>query len=352
MVSTIGGDARRETTMSSKHVFVTGIAGFLGSHLAERLLSLGHRVSGCDNLRGGYRDNVPGGAELYQIDCCDLDAMKHVLAGVDVLVHAAALPHEGLSVFSPSVITQSIVQGSVTTFTAAIASGVKRIVFCSSIARYGDSPAPFTEDMPPSPRDPYGIGKVAAENLLRNLAEVHGVEWAIAIPHNIIGARQKYDDPYRNVASIMANLMLQSRQPFVYGDGKQRRCFSPVEDILDCLARLTLDSGMSRLTVNIGPDESTSVTIIELAQKLAAIIGFDGFEPIHLPSRPCEVKLATCSADLARARLGYRSERTLDDALRDIVTYIRKRGTRPFEYHIDIEIPSDKLPETWKNRLF
>lgn len=332
------------------HVFVTGIAGFLGSHLAERLLALGHRVSGCDDLSGGYRDNVPSGAELFVIDCCDLSAMKRAVRDVDVLVHTAAAAHEGLSVFSPSAIVRSNVQASVTTFTAAIAGGVSRVVYCSSMARYGDNPVPFTEDMPVKPRDPYGIAKVAGEQLLENMCAVHGVERVVAVPHNIIGARQKYDDPYRNVASIMANLMLQGRQPYIYGDGKQMRCFSPVSEVVDCLVRLALDPGMDGLTVNVGPDEGF-ITILELAERLARIIGFAPLEPIFVEDRPCEVKLATCSAGLARERLGYRPARTLDDGLSDIVEYIRARGTRPFDYALELEIVTGATPRTWRERL-
>lgn len=336
------------TTVS--HVFVTGLAGFLGSHLADRLLALGHSVSGCDDLSGGYRDNVPASAELFVVDCCDLEAMKGIVAGADVLVHTAAAAHEGLSVFSPAAIVRSNVQASVATFTAAIAGGVKRIVYCSSMARYGDNPVPFTEAMPVRPADPYGIAKVASEQLLDNLASVHGVERAVAVPHNIIGPRQKYDDPYRNVASIMANLMLQGRQPYIYGDGHQKRCFSPVSEVVDCLVALALEPGMDGLTVNVGPDEGF-ITINELAERLARIIGFSPLAPIHIEDRPCEVKLATCSAELARERLGYRPERTLDDGLRDVVEYIRARGPRPFDYAIELEITTGRTPRTWRDRL-
>ena len=122
---------------------------------------------------------------------------------------------------------------------AAIANGVKRFVYCSSMARYGTQDVtPFTEDMICKPQDPYGICKYSAENILRCLCEVHGMELVIAVPHNIIGPRQKYDDPYRNVASIMINLMLQRRQPIIYGDGLQQRCFSFVKDDVYCLEKL------------------------------------------------------------------------------------------------------------------
>lgn len=334
----------------SRHVFITGIAGFLGSHLAERLLELGCTVSGCDDLSGGYRDNVPPRAELYETDCCDLGAMKEITGGADVVVHAAAAAHEGLSVFSPTHIVKNNVQASVATFTAAIANGVCRIVYCSSMARYGDNAVPFTEEMPVSPRDPYGVAKVASEQLLHNLAVTHGVERVVAVPHNIIGARQKYDDPYRNVASIMANLMLQGRQPYIYGDGSQKRCFSPVQDVVDCLVKLVLEPGMDGLTVNVGPDDGF-ITINDLAERLARIIGFAPLEPIYVEDRPCEVKLATCASRLARERLGYAPSRSLDDGLRDIVDYVRARGPRPFDYAFDLEIVTERTPRTWRDRL-
>ena len=172
-----------------------------------------------------------------------------------LIYHCAATAYEGLSVFSPSMVMDNIVTGSVSVFSAAIANGARRIVLCSSMARYGTNEVPFLESFAPRPQDPYGIAKVAAEQALVNLAAVHGVEYAIAVPHNIIGARQKFDDPYRNVASIMANLMLQGRQPFIYGDGEQTRCFSHVEDCISCLLAMGLTERGIGEVVNIGPDE-------------------------------------------------------------------------------------------------
>ncbi len=335
--------------MSVVHVFITGIAGFLGSHLGERLLSRGHRVSGCDNLSGGELQNVPPEAEFYEIDCCDLGAMREAVQHVDVVVHTAASAHEGLSVFSPAAIVRDNVQASVSTFTAAISQGAKRIVYCSSMARYGAQSVPFTEDMAPMPQDPYGIAKVAAEDLLRNLAKAHGVEWAIAVPHNVIGPRQKYDDPFRNVASIMANLMLQGRQPFIYGDGRQRRCFSPIQDVIGCLEKLVVDPEMASMLVNIGPDEGF-IPVLELAERLASIIGFE-LEPIFVEPRPREVRDAMCSSRLARELLDYAPITSLDDSLREMVDYIREHGPRPFCYHVDLEIITDQTPKTWRDRL-
>jgi UDP-glucose 4-epimerase len=198
-------------------------------------------------------------------------------------------------------------------------------------------------------QDPYGIAKVAAEQALQNLSQVHGIEFAIAVPHNIIGARQKFDDPYRNVASIMANLMLQGRSPFIYGDGKQTRCFSHVEDCLACLLAMGLnDDGVGEI-VNIGPDEGF-ISVYDLFRKLKSLIGLD-CQAIHLTARPQEVKNAFCSADKARGLLNYQTTRTLDQGLNDIVDYIRTVGPRKFRYHLDIEIRNENTPRTWTERL-
>jgi UDP-glucose 4-epimerase len=182
------------------------------------------------------------------------------------------------------------------------------------------------------------------------MAQVHGIEFVIAVPHNIIGPRQKYDDPYRNVASIMINLMLQGRQPVVYGDGNQRRCFSFINDVIDPLTRMIDSPDVLGQAVNVGPDEEP-VTIMALAETIARLLDFD-LQPVHMPDRPQEVKHATCSADKARRLLGYKTTYTLERGLGDMIGYIRTRGVKPFHYHLPLEIVSEKTPKTWTNKLF
>jgi len=334
----------------SKKVFITGVAGFLGSHLAETFLKNGWRVAGCDSLIGGYLDNVPEKVEFYQYDCTFLNSMRKVIAGSDLVYHCAATAYEGLSVFSPHLITKNIVDASVAVITASIQNKVKRFVLCSSMARYGTNKVPFTEDMIPQPQDPYGIGKYCTELMLKNLAETHGMEYVIAVPHNIIGSRQKYDDPYRNVASIMINLMLQGRQPIIYGDGKQKRCFSFIQDDISILTELGTSSKAVKQIVNIGPDKEF-VTINELANVIAKLLNFK-LKPKYFPDRPNEVKLANCSADKARKLFGYNPAYTLEMGLSEMIEWIKQRGAKPFKYHIDIEIINEKTPKTWKNKIF
>jgi len=332
-------------------IFISGVAGFLGSHLSEALIARGHRVVGVDNLIGGYLDNVPAGVEFHQIDCIDRAKLAQLMEGVDIVYHCAATAYEGLSVFSPHLVTQNIFGITLSMVSAAISNNVKRFVQCSSMARYGTQDTlPFTEDMMPKPQDPYGIAKYAAELCLRNLADVHGMEYVIAVPHNIIGVRQKYDDPYRNVAAIMINLMLQGRQPIIYGDGTQMRCFSFVQDVVEPLIKFGFEDAVKSEVINIGPDDEF-ITINDLAKTVAELLHMK-LEPIYMPGRPQEVKLANCSAEKAHRLVGYEAKTSLRDGLSEMIEYIRQRGAKPFTYHLDLEIISDLTPRTWKERLF
>lgn len=351
-------------------IHVTGCSGFLGSHLIDALAAEGHELFGNDTFIGSDEANIPDavrnkfyGEDLTRfnpIDCRDRKRIYGQLAHSrpDVLFHCAALAHEGLSVFSPSLISDSILGASASVFSAAIAAGVKRIVFMSSMARYGGGfvdwdgnhlGVPFKEDEnEPRPVDPYGICKVAAEDMLRMLCKTHGVEYVIAVPHNLYGERQSID-PYRNVATIFANRMLLGQQPIIYGDGEQQRTFSYVGDAVPSLVRMATQSNVIGEVINIGPDEEVT-TINELARMIAEIIGFD-LKPIYMPGRPAEVRFATCSADKARRLLGYKTDTLLKDGLPRLVADLKKRGPRPFDYKLPVEIVSDLTPRTWVDKL-
>jgi UDP-glucose 4-epimerase len=330
-------------------VFVSGAAGFLGSHLADAFIQSGHQVVGCDNMIGGDLNNLPEGIQFEEADCCDVDAMKRLTRGVDLVYHCAAVATEGLSVFSPALIAKHVYENTAGLLVGAATNNVNRFVFCSSTARYGVGHPPFTEDQTPKPVDPYGIAKYAAELLVRNVCETHGVEYVIAVPHNIIGPKQKYDDAYRNVASIMINRMLQGKQPIIYGDGEQTRSFSFVQDCVDPLVKMGTLSGLSGEIINIGPDTET-VSINELARILAELLNFE-IHPIYVPDRPKEVKNTSSSADKARRLLGYETKVSLREGLQRMIDWIRQHGTKPFSYHLPIEIDSPLVPATWKSHL-
>ena len=333
------------------HIFITGIAGFLGSNLAEYYLKKNFKVSGCDNLVGGSLDNIDQNKiNFFKVNCEDFEMMKKITKNVDILCHAAAYAHEGLSSFSPVSISSNNVTGSVSVFTAAIVNKVKRIVYCSSMARYGNIKIPFKEEDELKPVDPYGVSKVAAENILKILSKTHNIEYNIAVPHNIIGPKQKYDDPFRNVVSIMINLMLQKKSPIIYGDGNQKRTFSDIDDCIYCLDKLLTDPQIVSQTVNIGPDEEY-VSINQLYHLLSNKLKFN-LEPKYLEDRPNEVKEATCSADKARKVLGYKTSVSLDESLNKIINYIKEKGPKDFQYNYPLEINNEKTPTTWKEKLF
>lgn len=330
-------------------VLVTGVAGFLGSHLADALIAEGRQVRGIDNLAGGHKENVPDGVEFRVADCRDAAAYADLLAGVQVVYHCAAAPYEGFSVFSPSYVHDHTCGATVALLSASVRADVRRFMFCSSMSRYGEGDPPFTEDSPPAPLTPYGIAKYAAELTVRSLCEAHGLEYNIAVPHNIIGPRQRYDDPYRNVAAIMINRMLQGRRPVIYGDGSQIRCFSFVGDVISCLVRLGEDPDVRGEVVNVGPDENP-VTVLRLAETIADVLGLP-CDPIFVPARPLEVHHATCGSDKARRLLGYHTRTTLREGIEEMAEWITALGPRPFDYNLDLEIQNESTPQTWSEHL-
>lgn len=340
-------------------IWITGVAGFLGSHLAQALLADGHHVAGNDNLVCGDITNIPHdnlgftlfedeNDDKYCLDCREFEAMYDGMMNFkpDVVVHCAATASEGFSVFSPAFITQNTYEASVSTFSAAIASGVKRIVYMSSMARYGKGNPPFTEDMETKPVDPYGIAKEAAEKTLKVLCDTHNVKYSILVPHNIIGTRQQIT-PYRNVVSIFLNRLKLGLPVYVYGDGEQKRCFSPVRDCIQSIKNTIYGDADSEV-VNIGPDNG-EITINHLLDICEEVTGIKA-ERIYLPSRPVtdDVKEAYCSSDKARKLLGYEPQQSLFDCIREMSANMI---AQPFDYNFPIEIQSDIMPRTWSERL-
>jgi UDP-glucose 4-epimerase len=199
------------------------------------------------------------------------------------------------------------------------------------------------------PNDPYALAKVASEDLIKMMADTFKFEYAIAVPHNIIGPRQKYDDPFRNVASIFINRMLQGKPPIIYGDGNQKRSFSFVDDCLYSLYKM-IDCPSGEV-YNIGPDDKDGevVTIKKLAETIAGILDFK--KPfIYMPDRPREVKNAFCSSDKIRKQFGYQTKTKLEEGLGKMIKDIKSKGAKPFAYHLPIEIEWN-CPRTWKEKM-
>jgi len=330
--------------------FVSGIAGFLGAHIAREGLALGWEVTGVDSLMGGSPENAPGDAQWWVADCQDTRKYAHLLRGCDVVYHCAAAPYEGLSVFSPQVVFEHTLMSTVALLRASINAGVKRFVFCSSMSRYGHQPDPFTEDMPTAPADPYAVAKVAAEQAVQNLCSLHGLEHVIVVPHNIYGPGQRYWDPFRNVAAIMTNRVLLGKAPVVYGDGDQTRSLSYIADVTGPLLQLAT-ADVAGEVFNVGPDDP-GITMRDLAGLIMKLCDRDLAIEYH-DARPAEVRHASCSAAKARRVLGYEPRWGLEDGLRELIAWIRQRGPRQFDYHLPLEITNTplKAPRTWSQKL-
>ena len=327
-------------------IFITGVAGFLGSHLADRMIRLGHTIVGIDNLAGGSIENVSSAVAFYQEDCINIDRITALMKGSDIVYHTACSAYDGLSVFSPMYVTNHTFQNSISVISAAIQNNVKRFIFCSSMARYGSlDHLPFTEESKCEPENPYGIAKLAVEKVLESLAKVHNMEYVILVPHNIIGPRQCYQDPYRNVASIMINRILQGHRPIIYGDGQQKRCFSFIDDVMHCFEHALTSPHVNGEIINVGPDEEL-ISITDLCFTICKLMQVD-CNPIYVDARPLEVKFATCSANKARQLLGYTTRTSLQQGLTKMIEAIKVQGAKPFKYNRPLEIVSHLTPKTW-----
>lgn len=332
-------------------ICITGVAGFLGSHLADRMIKLNHEVIGIDNLVGGFMENVNPKVKFFKEDCNDLEKMKKIIKGCDVVYHLACTAHDGFSLFAPYYITNNTFQITMSMLSASAFCNVKKFVYCSSMARYGkQSQIPYTEEMECIPTTPYGVGKYASELIIKQICELNGINYTILVPHNIIGPRQNYTDPYRNVAAIMINRVLQNKQPIIYGDGEQKRAFSFVDDCIYCFEKVIEKDNVNGEIINIGPDNEF-VTVNYLAKEIAKNLNFN-LRPIYVKDRPNEVKFAYCSSDKARKLLDYETKTSFSEGIKAMVEDIKEKGTKEFRYNYNIEINNENIPITWQNKIF
>jgi len=241
---------------------VTGGAGFIGSHVIDELLAMGHRVVALDDLSGGFRDNVGPAAELVEGSILDVPLVQRLFAAqrVDYVFHLAAYAAEGLSHFIKRFNYDNNLIGSINLINAAVNAGsVRAFVFTSSIAVYGRNQLPMHEDLVPAPEDPYGIAKYAVEQELRSTEEMFGLPYIVFRPHNVYGERQNIADKYRNVVGIFINCVLQGLPLPIFGDGGQTRAFSHIDDVAPTIACSINQPEMYNQVFNIGGDRHYSV---------------------------------------------------------------------------------------------
>src|SRR5580704_13161322 len=270
--------------MQSK-VLVTGVAGFIGSHVAGHLMKQGHLVVGLDDLSGGFEDHVPPGTHFVKGSINDEALINRLFAEhrFEYVFHLAAYAAEGLSHFIKRFNYTNNLLGSVNLINASVNTGtVKCFVFTSSIAVYGRNQLPMSEAAVPQPEDPYGIAKYAVELDLKEAHEMFGLNHVIFRPHNVYGENQNLGDRYRNVIGIFMNQIMQGQQMTTFGDGTQTRAFSYIDDVAPVIAASIARPASYNQVFNVGADKPYSVN--ELATVVIKAMGSKS-EIKHLEAR-------------------------------------------------------------------
>lgn len=334
--------------------YITGAAGLIGSELVKLCLENNINVKTCDTLIGGLKSNITkyiNDIDFKTIDILDFENLSYHMKDCDIVFHCAALPYEGLSVFSPKIVVENIVAGTTSVASACLANNVELLVNFSSMARYGAQIPPFTENMQRKPEDPYGLAKAQAEEHLELLNKLHNLQYLTIVPHNVIGIGQRYMDPYRNVLAIMINRTLQNKPIIVYGDGLQKRSFSNIQDCGKAIWKIiTSDFNLTGQIFNIGPDNN-EITIKDLAYKVGFYCDINT-EIQYFPGRPAEVKNAWCSSEKIKTMFNYNTTKTLDDTIQEMVEWIKELGPKPFIYDtLKLEFINEQTPKTWTERL-
>ncbi len=245
-------------------VLVTGGAGFIGSHIVDSLIEMNKKVIIVDNLSGSTKDNVNSKSIFYECSTLDEEKIKDIFEkhSIDYVLHLAAYAAENTSHFVKKFNYQNNLIGSINLINAAINHHVKCFVFFSSVAVYGDQTPPFSEKTFPIPCDPYGISKLAIELELKSCYKMFGLNYVNLRLHNVFGPRQNIADQYRNVFGIFINQIIKGEKLTLFGDGKQSRAFTYINDILPFMTKVPFENEFYGQTFNVGTDNVTTVNEI------------------------------------------------------------------------------------------
>lgn len=307
-------------------ILVTGGAGFIGSHLVDRLLDEGFEVIVLDNLSTGRMQNLvhhQHRKDLHFIkgDIRDFELVKKVVVEVDAVFHEAALVSVTRSVENPILTSEVNVNGTLNLLKACSDADVKRFIYASSSSVYGEAEAlPKDEGLVPKPISPYAVSKMAAERYCLVFREVYGLETVCLRYFNVYGPRQVYG-PYSGVISIFINRLLNGEPPVIYGDGKQTRDFTHVEDVVQANMLALNERDAVGEVFNIATGVATSVN--ELAALLQEIMGKTHLKPVYTGPRAGDIRHSYADITKAREVLGYRPKFSLREGLAKLVEWYR-----------------------------
>jgi UDP-glucose 4-epimerase len=307
---------------------ITGVAGFIGSSLARELLRRGERVRGVDNFSTGKRENLAqilGQIEFREADLLDLDAMKLVCAGVDYVLHQAAIPSVPKSVLDPIASNRANADGTLNVLVAARDARVKRVIYAASSSAYGDTPTlPKHENMTPDPISPYAVAKLASERYMISFYRCYGLETVSLRYFNIFGPRQDPSSPYSGVLAKFITQMLSGQQPTIFGDGEQSRDFTYIDNAVDanllaCKAPAAQAAGK---VFNVATGRR--VTLNETFKLLQPLTSYSG-SPIYGVERGGDIKHSLADISAAEKHLGYKPKVNFEDGLQRTVEWYRRK---------------------------
>lgn len=303
-------------------ILVTGGAGFIGSHIVDRLIDEGLEVRVLDDLSTGDKTNLAthknnNSFQFIEGDIRNVDQVKAAVEGVDAVIHEAALVSITRSVENPLLSHRINLTGTVNLLKACVDAKVKRFVLASSCAVYGDTETlPIPENLEPKPLSPYAAHKLAAEKYAKKFHKEHGLETVSLRYFNVYGPRQKYG-PYSGVISVIVGRLLENNPPTIYGDGTQTRDFVNVKDVVE--ANILALSKKAAISEVFNISTGKAITINTLTETLQKIMDKTDLEPVHAEPRPGDIKHSYGDITKAKRKLKYKPRVQLEQGLRELV---------------------------------
>jgi UDP-glucose 4-epimerase len=304
---------------------VTGGAGFIGSHLVEHLLKLGHSVKVIDNFLTGKKANIQPfvkDIELFEIDIRDFDKVLKATKGSDVILHHAALASVPASVADPIFANEVNITGTLNVLESAKRNNVKRVVFAASSAAYGDDPeSPKHEVMRPQPLSPYAVGKITGEYYCKLYSELYGLATVAFRYFNVFGSRQDPNSQYAAVIPKFITAMIEGKSPTIFGDGFQTRDFVHIDNVVEAnLLAATLTGNISGL-YNCACGEA--VTLNDVVRLINEILGTN-IEPIYAEARAGDIKYSLASIGLIKEKLHFEPKLNFKEGLKQTIPFYQK----------------------------
>lgn len=298
--------------MAKEKIVVTGGAGFIGSHLSERLIALGYKVRIIDNLSQGCREWVPQQAEFFEGDILDKDLLNKVFAGCCGIFHIAAMSKVAPSIDKPEFCTEQNVLGTQNVLTAAYNAKVKKVVYSSSSSCYGNRQAPQHEDLLPNSLNPYALSKYVGEQYCELWTRLYGLSTISLRYFNVYGARQPKEGAYALVLGIFLNQYKEGKPLTIHGDGSQRRDFIHVRDVVEATIA-AYNSEASGMVLNVG--SGTNISVKELA-------GLISKKQLFGPRRRGDAEVTLADISRVQRILNWQPKVTMEQGIKELINEI------------------------------